>query len=238
MVRLDKFLADNGIGTRSEVKKIIKSGQITVNGIAAKDNSIKIDIDKDIIKYKINIVNYRKYIYLMLNKPSGVISATEDKNCKTVIDILPENYRSRGLFPIGRLDKDTLGLLLLSNDGEFAHNTLSPKKHIDKTYYAEFDGILPDNAQELFEKGIELKDFICKPARLNIISESSAEVVITEGKYHQIKRMFASLGCKITYLKRTAFGEIRLDSALKEGEFRELNKEEMEFIKRRKELQI
>lgn len=235
MIRLDKYLADSGAGTRSEVKKIIKSGQITVNGTIIKDSSVKVDPIKDIIKFKNNIVNYNRFTYIMLNKPQGVISATEDKNDKTVIDILPDKYKNKGLFPIGRLDKDTLGLLLLSNDGEFAHNTLSPKKHIQKTYYAEFEGSLPDNASELFNRGINLKDFVCKSAELNILSESSAIIKISEGKYHQVKRMFRSLGCNITYLKRTAFGEIKLDDSLKEGEFRELNESEMNYIKQRKE---
>ncbi len=235
MIRLDKYLSDSGKGTRSEVKKIIKSGLITVNNTVIKDSSVKIDPLNDIIKFKNNIVNYSKYIYIMLNKPRGVISATEDKSCKTVIDILPDKYKNKGLFPIGRLDKDTLGLLLLSNDGEFAHNTLSPKKHIQKTYYAEFEGSLPDDAVNQFSKGIELKDFVCKGAELNILSESSAIVKISEGKYHQVKRMFKALGCNITYLKRTAFGEIELDNSLKEGECRKLNENEMKYIKQRKE---
>lgn len=235
MLRLDKYLADSGIGTRAQVKKIIKTGQITVNGNVTKDSAAKVDPLTDIIKLKNNIVNYSKYIYIMLNKPKGVISASMDSTNKTVIDLLPKKYKNKGLFPIGRLDKDTLGLLLLSNDGEFAHNTLSPKKHIDKTYYAEFEGSLPQNASELFNKGIELKGFTCLPAELTALSESSALVKISEGKYHQVKRMFKALGCSITYLKRTAFGEIKLDPLLKEGECRELNDAEMKYIKQRKE---
>lgn len=230
MLRLDKFLTDCGIGTRNEVKKIIKSGFISINDIISKDNSIKIDEKCDIIKYKNNIVNYRKYIYIMLNKPSGVISATEDNSSKTVIDILPEKYHNIGIFPVGRLDKDTLGLLLLTNDGEFAHNTLSPKKHFHKTYEVEFDGELPENAVEIFEKGIELKDFKCKSAKLIVTGTNSATVIISEGKFHQVKRMFGAIGCKVTKLKRTAFGNILLDNNLSEGKCRELNNEEMNYI--------
>lgn len=230
MMRLDKFLAECGIGTRSEVKKIIKSGHVTINNKIVKDNSTKTDPHNDIIKYKGEPINFSKYIYIMLNKPAGIISATEDKQDTTVIDILPHDLKIKKIFPIGRLDKDTLGLLLLSNDGVFAHNTLSPKKHIQKTYYVEFNGILPDDAKEIFNKGIVLKDFVCKPAKLKILSQNSAEVKISEGKFHQVKRMFNALGCKVTFLKRTAFGEIKLDPDLKEGEFRPLNNEEMEYI--------
>lgn len=167
----------------------------------------------------------------MLNKPAGIVSATEDSKDKTVVDILPEKYRNKNIFPVGRLDKDTVGLLLLTNDGEFAHNTLSPKKHFDKTYIVTFEGTLPDNAKKLFEEGINLKDFKCKPARLYISGENTAKVIISEGKYHQVKRMFSALGCNVTRLKRTAFGNIALDSSLKEGEFRQLNQAEMDYIK-------
>lgn len=232
MIRLDKFLADCNVGTRSEVKKLIKSGFISVNGSIVSDIGFKTDEKCDIIKFNGKIVQYQKYIYIMLNKPSGVISATEDDTDKTVIDLLPQKYKNADIFPVGRLDKDTVGLLLLCNDGAFAHNTLSPKKHIDKTYIVEFDGVLPDNAEALFDEGIQLKDFKCKSARLKILSPSRAEVVISEGKYHQVKRMFKALGCEVTYLERTAFGEISLDKNLKRGEFRELNEEEMKYISR------
>lgn len=230
MIRLDKFLADNGIGTRNDVKKIIKSGKITINGNIVKDYGAKIDTSSDIIKYNGNEIKYNKYVYIMLNKPSGVVSATTDKNDKTVIDILPDEYKRKNIFPVGRLDKDTIGLLLLTNDGEFAHNTLSPKKHFDKTYIVKFDGLLPDDAITQFEQGIVLKDFVCKSAKLKILDDNMAEVVINEGKFHQVKRMFKALGCTVTYLKRTAFGEIKLDNSLDEGEFRQLNNDEMEYI--------
>lgn len=232
MIRLDKFLADCNVGTRSEVKKLIKSGFISVNGSIVNDIGFKTDEKCDIIKFNGKIVQYQKYIYIMLNKPSGVISATEDDTDKTVIDLLPQKYKNADIFPVGRLDKDTVGLLLLCNDGAFAHNTLSPKKHIDKTYIVGFDGVLPDNAEALFNEGIQLKDFKCKSAKLKILSPSRAEVVISEGKYHQVKRMFKALGCEVTYLERTAFGEISLDKNLKRGEFRELNEEEMKYISR------
>ncbi|MGN1318973.1 MAG: pseudouridine synthase [Lachnospirales bacterium] len=232
MIRLDKFLCDCCIGTRSEVKKIVKKGFVTLNDKKITDSSVKIDEKCDIIKYKNNIVNYTKYFYIMLNKPSGVISATEDSKEKTVIDILPKEFQNIGLFPVGRLDKDTLGLLLLTNDGEFSHNTLSPKKHFNKTYDVEFEGTLPPNAEELFEKGIVLSDFVCKRAKLIIKGENEATVIISEGKYHQVKRMFLSLGCKVVKLKRIAFGEIKLDFNLKEGQCRMLNETEMEYIKK------
>lgn len=230
MMRLDKLLADMGIGTRSEVKKIIKSGAISINGNVVKDGSVKIEEKSDTIVYKGKVLKYEKYTYIMLNKPKGVISATFDSENTTVVDILPKKYKNVGIFPVGRLDKDTLGLLLLTNDGEFAHNTLSPKKHIHKKYYVEFEGTLPENAVELFKKGIELKDFVCKEAKLVIISDSSAYVTISEGKYHQVKRMFSALGCSVTLLKRMSFGEIELDESLKEGQCRQLNEKEMEYI--------
>ena len=171
----------------------------------------------------------------MLNKPAGCLSATKDNHKQTVIDLLENKYKNIGLFPVGRLDKDTVGLVLLTNDGDFAHNTLSPKKDVSKTYIAQISGNLPPDGKQIFNKGVTLKDFTCKSAEL-IIKEvhqnyTVVQVTIVEGKYHQIKRMFLSLGCKVEYLKRISFGDITLDLNLKEGEYRLLNEEELSFVK-------
>ena len=239
LIRLDKFLSDSGAGTRSEVKKLVKTGRVTVNGITAKDCSAKIDTCANVCVNGTEVY-YSKYIYLMLNKPAGVISATKDKKDKTVIDLLRPPYSKMQLFPAGRLDKDTVGLLLITNDGDFAHSTLSPSKHISKTYYAEAEGHFTPDIASAFEEGITLDDgYVCKSASISIdtLTEDriKAYITVTEGKYHQIKRMIEALGGKITYLKRIAFGEIKLDESLEGGEYRSLNAEELAYVSSVKE---
>lgn len=232
-MRLDKYLSSCGIGTRTEVKKIIRSNRISVDGNIIPLCDYKVD-DTMSVLLDGKPVKYSEFIYIMLNKPQGYLSATKDQRHKTILDLLDEKYAKMGLFPVGRLDKDTTGLVILTNDGDFAHNTLSPKKHVSKTYIAEISGTLPENATEIFNKGVTLKDFTCESADL-IIEETFNDhtlvtVTIHEGKYHQIKRMFQAVGCKVIYLKRVTFGNIKLDSNLKEGEYRLLNDSEMEFV--------
>ncbi len=234
LTRLDKYLCSCGTGTRTEVKKIIKSKRVKVNDKIIDKSDFKVD-ETMTVTLDNKVIEYNQYTYIMLNKPSGYLSATRDNNKDTVIDLLEEKYHKIGLFPAGRLDRDTVGLVILTNDGDFAHNTLSPKKHVSKTYIAHIEGTLPANACEIFNKGVILKDFTCESADL-IIEETHnnytvVRVTIHEGKYHQIKRMFLSLGCKVIYLKRISFGEIELDNNLKEGEYRLLNPEEMKFVK-------
>ena len=234
LMRLDKYLCSCGTGTRTEVKKIIKSKRVKVNDKIIDKSDFKVD-ETMTVTLDNKVIEYNQYTYIMLNKPSGYLSATRDNNKDTVIDLLEEKYHKIGLFPAGRLDRDTVGLVILTNDGDFAHNTLSPKKHVPKTYIAHIEGTLPADACEIFNKGVILKDFTCESADL-IIEETHnnytvVRVTIHEGKYHQIKRMFLSLGCKVIYLKRISFGEIELDNNLKEGEYRLLNPEEMKFVK-------
>ena len=236
MLRLDKFLCDCGKGTRSEVKKLIKQGKVCVNGTVTRDGSLKIN-ETDTVTLNNKPVIYEKYIYLMLNKPKNTVSATEDGNDKTVIDLVKSEDRRNGLFPCGRLDKDTTGLLILTNDGELAHDLLSPRKHVQKTYFAEIEGIFPENAPELFEKGLDIGEFVCKSAKLIILSENEgnteAEITLTEGKFHQVKKMVAFLGCRVTELKRISFGALSLDPRLKEGEYRPLTPKEIALLKER-----
>lgn len=234
LMRLDKYLCSCGTGTRTKVKKIIKSKRVKVNDEIIDASDFKVD-ENMTVTLDNKVIEYNQFTYIMLNKPSGYLSATKDISKDTVLDILEEKYRRIGLFPVGRLDRDTVGLVILTNDGDFAHNTLSPKKHVSKTYIAHVEGTLPSNACEIFNKGVILKDFTCESADL-IIEETHKDytvvkITIHEGKYHQIKRMFLSLGCKVIYLKRISFGAIKLDNNLKEGEYRLLNSEEMEFVK-------
>lgn len=237
MLRLDKYLADMGIGTRSEVKGIIKKKRVKVNGVLAVKENEKIDIEKDEVTVDGNIIKYVKYEYYMLNKPAGVVSATEDKNDKTVVELIKDNVKD--LFPVGRLDKDTEGLLLLTNDGELAHELLSPKKHVEKKYYAKIKGIVKEEHKEQFAKGLNINDeYTTKPAKLEILATntntqtSEIYVTITEGKYHQIKRMFKTIGMEVTYLQRKTMGNLELDPNLKLGQYRQLTENELNKIKK------
>lgn len=237
ILRLDKMLADCGLGTRSDVKKLIKQGKVSVDGIIVKKAETKINTKINSVIFNGNKILYEKYIYLVMNKPPGVISATEDRKEKTVIDLLEEKYKNTELFPVGRLDKDTVGLLILTNDGAFAHNTLSPKKHIEKEYYAVVNGEVTLKDVELFKNGIKIDGGdICKSASLNIIKSSQKfseiTIKITEGKFHQIKRMFKAINKEVIFLKRVAFGELKLDNSLKEGEYRPLTDDEYNLLKK------
>ncbi|MGO1369556.1 MAG: pseudouridine synthase [Senegalia sp. (in: firmicutes)] len=234
--RIDKILSNLGYGTRKEIKQKIKSKMVKVNGQTIKDNSVKVNPYEDIIKFNEKIIDYRKFIYLMLNKPAGIISATEDNFNKTVIDLIDDKYKAFKPFPVGRLDKDTEGLLLITNDGELAHKLLSPKKHIDKKYFVKVSGKLDNFDEESFIKGIDIGEKnLTLPAELDIkVSDEISEcyVIIREGKFHQVKRMFEALGKKVIYLKRVKMGSLYLDSNLKLGEYKELSNEELDIINR------
>lgn len=232
MERLDKLLASTGRWSRSEVKRLVREGRVLVNGRIAASAEEKFDASCAAFSVDGESVRLRSFAYVMLHKPAGVLSATEDGKGKTVLDLLPEPYRKRGLFPVGRLDKDTEGLLLLTDDGQLAHALLSPKKHVDKLYYARVDGALDDADVAAFEAGMTLGDGLaCLPAGLEIVSPNEALVTLREGKFHQIKRMFAARGKPVLYLKRLAMGGLSLDSALAPGEWRELTAEEENMLK-------
>jgi 16S rRNA pseudouridine516 synthase len=233
-MRLDKFLAHMGFGTRREVKILVKSKAIQVNDIVVKDSSMHIKETTDQVSVYGEVVEYKEFIYLMLNKPAGVVSATEDTRDQTVIDLLDEDVRHFEPYPVGRLDKDTVGLLLLTNDGALTHRLLSPNKDVPKVYFAKVEGLVDETDIQSFADGVTLDDgYKTKPAILNILSKgevSEIELSITEGKFHQVKRMFESVGKKVIYLKRLSMGALKLDESLMEGTYRELTEEELESI--------
>ncbi len=233
LLRLDKYLADAGVGTRSQVKQMIRKGQIAINGETVKKPDQKVDGEKDKIEVMGKEIRYQKYRYLLLHKPSGYVSATEDKKEQTVLSLLPEELR-KDLFPVGRLDKDTEGLLLLTNDGALAHRLLSPKKHVDKTYYARVQGRVTDEDQAAFLQGVDIGDEKdTMPAQLEILEaaeESRILLTIQEGRFHQVKRMFEARGKKVVYLKRISMGPLALEEGLKPGNYRELTEEEQEAL--------
>lgn len=229
-MRLDKMLSDCQVASRRELKLILKRGEVTVNGEVIKNGAVHISPETDEVWYKSRKVVYEKYIYLMMNKPSGVISATEDRYQKTVLDIIPEEFSGYGLFPAGRLDIDTEGMLILTNDGDTAHKMLSPKKHVEKEYYARVEGKLTDDDVSSFENGLDLGDFTSLPSKLCIVSSgdiSEAKITICEGKFHQVKRMFEKVGKTVVYLKRIRMGSLYLDDTLSLGECRKLTNEEI-----------
>ncbi|MDK2866493.1 MAG: rRNA pseudouridine516 synthase [Clostridiales bacterium] len=231
-MRLDKYLSNMGKGSRSELRVIMKRGVVTVNGKIVKDGAVKVDIIKDSVAFEGIEVPYIPFVYLMLNKPQGVISATEDAKLPVVIDLVPEPFRHYDVFPVGRLDIDTEGLLLLTNDGALAHRLLSPKHHVPKQYFAKLASPTAPEAIKAFEAGITLEDgYVCMPAMLQTTSTPD-EVLLTiyEGKFHQVKRMFEALGNKVIYLKRMRMGGLQLDESLKLGEMRLLTAEELELI--------
>jgi len=231
LVRLDKYLSDTGLVSRREAKELIKAGRIRIDKSIAASGDIKLDPDLSIVYIDGEAVEYKKFRYIMMNKPNGVLSATEDSTQKTVIDLLPESLRKQGLFPVGRLDKDTTGLLLLTNDGVFSHSIITPKKLVPKVYRAAVTGILDETDIEAFEKGIVLGDGTeCMPAKLEIERPSVGLATVYEGKYHQVKRMFASRGKHVTALQRLSIGSLKLDSSLAAGEFREISEEEKKSI--------
>lgn len=235
MIRLDKYLADMGVGTRTEVKRLIRQGMVTVDGAAEKSADRKIDECKTHVRVGGKEISYAEFEYYMLNKPAGVVSATEDGRDRTVLDLL-EGRKRRDLFPVGRLDKDTEGLLLITNDGGLAHRLLSPKKHVDKTYYAKVHGHVTEETARQFALGIDIgerQEEWTMPARLQIVEAgeiSEVRLTIQEGKYHQVKRMFQAAGMEVLYLRRESFGPLTLDETLPLGGFRKLTKEELEFL--------
>lgn len=230
-MRLDKLLSHTGFGSRKEVKPLLKSGAVVVNGTIQKDSKMQVNPDKDEITVHGTPVVYQEFVYFMLHKPQNVVSATEDNVSETVIDLLAQEDTLTNPFPVGRLDKDTEGLLIITNDGTLAHNLLSPKKHIDKTYYAKIDGEVLLEDVKAFAEGIALDDgYICKPARLEIINPNEIKVTIQEGKFHQVKRMFAARGKTVSYLKRISMGQLQLDESLELGEYRPLTETELTIL--------
>ena len=235
-MRLDKFLVVCAIGSRTEVKNLLKAGRVTVNGKKEKSAKLQIDEERDQIYFDGQQLQYEEFVYYMMNKPQEVISATEDTKHRTVLDLLDDFARTKEVFPVGRLDIDTHGLLLLTNDGQLAHALLSPKRHVDKTYLAQVKGIMTQEDVETFAKGIPLKDFTCQPAKLELVSvdleknQSLVRVTIAEGKFHQVKRMVTYCGKEVVDLQRLTMGTLILDENLKRGEWRRLTKEELEEL--------
>ncbi|MBC1372882.1 rRNA pseudouridine synthase [Listeria booriae] len=234
-MRLDKLLANSGFGSRTEVKQLLKTGAVTVNDVRKKEAKFQVNENTDRIEVHGEPVHYEEFIYLMLNKPPGVVSATEDNWDETVIDLLEPQDRAKKVFPVGRLDKDTEGLLLITNDGVLAHDLLSPKKHVDKTYFAKIEGIVTNEDIAIFKEGVTISDnYTCKPATLVIFKAengaSEIEITIQEGKFHQVKRMFEAVDKKVIYLKRLKMGPIILDETLELGEYRALEEEELDQL--------
>lgn len=233
MIRLDKFLAHAGLGTRKEVKQLIRSKRIKVNDQLVRNDDLKIDEQKDVVMLDDEPVNYEQTIYMMLNKPAGVISATYDEKQATVMDCFDE-FIPLDAFPVGRLDIDTEGLLLITNDGALAHELLAPKKHVDKVYYVKLKESITDEGIKALEAGIQInEEECCAPASVNKISEKEIELTIHEGKFHQVKRMMHAIDNEVLYLKRLRMGSLQLDEALKCGEYRPLTKEEINGLKNR-----
>ena len=231
-MRLDKYLSDMGAGTRSELKKDIRKGGAIIDGKVVKDPGFSVDASSHVV-FKGAVITYEEFAYYMLNKPAGIISASDDDKEPTVVDLISEPKR-KDMFPVGRLDRDTEGLLLITNGGALSHRLLSPKHHVDKVYYARVSGILADSDIELFRDGLVLTDGLeCLPADLKILSVSEdeyiseAEITVREGKFHQVKRMFSSVGAEVLYLKRLSMGPLTLDPDLGPGEYRRLTPDEM-----------
>jgi len=234
-MRIDKCLADCGLGTRSEVKSLLKAKRITVNGKVVTNGKVQVNPETDEILFDGETIQYEEFVYIMMNKPKGVVSATEDNLHKTVLDLIDPLYFKKGVFPVGRLDIDTHGLLLLTNDGELAHRLLSPKKHVTKIYQARVEGVMTEEDAVAFEKGIVLSDGTeCMPARLDILSttqdESFVQIHLKEGKFHQVKRMVKACGKTVVDLQRLTMGPLKFDESLALGESRPLTEEELESL--------
>lgn len=231
-MRIDKFLSNMGVTSRSESSRAARQGQILVNGVAVKKADTHIDPDADEIVFCGRVITYRKYTYILMNKPDGIVSATEDGRDKTVIDLLPEELRKLNLFPCGRLDKHTLGLVMLTDNGELAHRLLSPKHHVKKRYRFESKFEMSDADREYLERGATLEDgYVTKPSEIELFEDRKSGIItLTEGKYHQIKRMLESVENKITYLERISFGPLSLDDSLSRGEWRYLTEEEIKKL--------
>ncbi|VTS16722.1 pseudouridine synthase [Streptococcus pseudoporcinus] len=235
-MRLDKFLTEAGFGSRSQVKSLLKTKKVCVNGKNESQAKKQINPNLDRVEVEGQEVLYEEFVYYMLNKPKGVVSATQDKVHQTVLDLLDATAKQKAVFPVGRLDKDTHGLLLLTNNGDLAHRLLSPKKHVNKVYVAEVDGLMTSQDIEAFEKGIQLSDHQCQPAVLEILasdrdkSQSRVKIVIKEGKFHQVKRMVLACGKEVRDLQRLEMGPLQLDSTLDLGAFRKLEKSEIDAL--------
>ena len=236
-MRVDKLLSNVGVASRAELKKYCKQGLISVNGKVINNPGVQVDSENDDVRFNGEKIVYREFVYIMLNKPDGYISATYDKCDPIVLDLIDQSYLVFEPFPVGRLDKDTEGLLVLTNDGQLAHRVLSPKKHVPKTYYAKIQGKVTEEDILAFEKGVILDDgYETMPSQLKILKSddmSEIELTIHEGKFHQVKRMFESVGKKVVYLKRLSMGKLKLDESLKLGEYRELTEEEVKLIEER-----
>lgn len=240
MMRLDKFLSACGFGTRSEVKKFIKTQEITINGIPVKQSDIKVDEARDVVCVKGKTVTYEQYQYYLFHKPAGCVTAVSDKEHKTVMNYFPQEIR-KGLSPVGRLDIDTEGLLVITDDGELIHHCISPSHHVDKTYYVRLDKSVPSSAIEQFQEGIDIGDEKrTLPAKLCILKDATddsgnscfaAELTIQEGRFHQVKRMFEAVGCKVIYLKRLSMGTLTLGD-LPKGAYRKLSSEEVDLLRK------
>ena len=233
MERMDKLLASTGLWSRKEVKELVRRGRVQVNGAVLDRVEDKADPDQDEIRVDGEVVDCSPYVYIMMNKPEGLLSATTDKKQKTVLDLLPEHLRRRGLFPVGRLDKDTVGFILLTDDGPMGHELLSPKKHVDKVYYARVDGRIDETDVAALAQGLVLEDGLhCLPADLAPVGDASeCRITMREGKYHQVKRMLAARGKPVTFLKRLSMGPLTLDEGLLPGEWRFLTREELLALK-------
>ena len=233
MERMDKLLASTGLWSRKEVKELVRRGRVQVNGAVLDRVEDKADPDQDEIRVDGEVVDCSPYVYIMMNKPEGLLSATTDKKQKTVLDLLPEHLRRRGLFPVGRLDKDTVGFILLTDDGPMGHALLSPKKHVDKVYYARVEGRIDETDVAALAQGLVLEDGLhCLPADLAPVGDASeCRITLREGKYHQVKRMLAARGKPVTFLKRLSMGPLTLDEGLLPGEWRFLTREEVLALK-------
>ena len=230
MERIDKIIASQGKYSRSEVKTLISKKRVTVNGEVIKSSSIKADPNTACIVVNGEELSFKKFVYLMLNKPKGYVSATEDRDHQTVLELVPLEFEGRNLFPAGRLDRDTTGLMIITDDGQMAHNILSPKKHVQKIYHVELDIPVTEEMARGFEEGVELNDGVCKEASLEIKGEKTCFVTLKEGRYHQIKRMFGCYGAKVVELHRVAMGNLNLPKDLDEGQCRELTEEELKLL--------
>ena len=232
LMRLDKFLSELGVTSRKELRQIIKSGRVLVNGAAVNAPEYKLDPERDTVVLDGETLSYVKFRYFMLDKPSGVLSATEDRRQKTVLDLLPPELQALELFPVGRLDKDTTGLLLLTNDGDFAHRVISPKSEVEKLYYAKVDGVPDESDAAAFAEGIVLGDGTeCLPAKLEPLGGGECLVTVMEGKYHQVKRMLAARGKPVTALHRLSMGPLKLEEELKPGQWRTLTENEIAALR-------
>ena len=230
MLRLDRWLVTLGVGSRSEIQKLVKKGGVKVNGMPVKDPGMQVDEKSAALAVNGQPVDGRLTRHVMLHKPAGLLTAARDKKQPTVMDLLPEVYASIGCMPVGRLDKDTTGLLFLTTDGELNHRLLSPGRHVDKTYLAEVDGTLDERHVAAFAAGLHLSDFDAQPAKLEILGPHVGRVTVHEGKFHQVKRMFSAVGCEVTKLHRETFGSLVLDPNLPEGEWRELTEDELSAL--------